>query len=154
LLLVGDRGNIAAMPLRCRAIGVTRAGLWGCLLAAWGCGGGDGLPPLTATVCSGSYTACGGDPTGTWEIVSLCVEGDAAAAVEAIAASCGGAVTRLDGVRAEYDGGWALARASITESAITFRFEGRDGREMRRIAEHFLAGAGELRNQVLEKIEE
>ena len=81
-------------------------------------------------------------------------EGDAAAAIETIAASCGGTVTRLDGVRAEYDGGWALARASITEPAITFRFEGRDPRQLRWIAEHFLAGAGEFRNQVLEKIDE
>jgi phosphomannomutase/phosphoglucomutase len=81
-------------------------------------------------------------------------EGDATTAIESIAASCGGKVSRLDGVRAEYDGGWGLARASITEPAITFRFEGRDASHVRWIAEHFLAGAGELRHQVLEKLKE
>ena len=80
--------------------------------------------------------------------------GGALAALEAIASQCGGVVTRLDGVRASYEGGWALARASITEPAITFRFEGRDRDHLRRIAEQFLAGAGPLRNQVLERIDE
>jgi phosphomannomutase/phosphoglucomutase len=80
--------------------------------------------------------------------------GGALAALEAIASHCGGVVTRLDGVRASYDGGWALARASITEPAITFRFEGRDPDHLRRIADQFLAGAGPLRNQVLERIHE
>jgi len=80
--------------------------------------------------------------------------GDAPAAVESIAARCGGSVTRLDGVRASYDGGWALARASITEPAITFRFEGLDRAHLRRIADQFLAGAGPLRHQVLERIHE
>jgi phosphomannomutase/phosphoglucomutase len=76
------------------------------------------------------------------------------AALEAIASQCGGVVTRLDGVRASYDGGWGLARASITEPAITFRFEGRDRDHLRRVAGQFLAGAGPLRNQVLERIDE
>jgi len=78
--------------------------------------------------------------------------GDTLAVVEAIASRCGGQLTRLDGVRADYDGGWALARASITEPAITFRFEGRDHDRLRQIAEQFLAGAGPFRDQVLEKI--
>ena len=59
---------------------------------------------------------------------------------------------RLDGVRAEYEDGWALARASITEPAITFRFEGRDRLRLVEIATRFLAGAPDLRTQVLEKI--
>lgn len=75
--------------------------------------------------------------------------GDAMAVLEALAARCGGRVTRLDGVRAEYEGGWALARASITEPAITFRFEGRDQDRLRQIAEQFLAAAGPLGEQVL-----
>jgi phosphomannomutase/phosphoglucomutase len=124
-------------------------------------GGDDGL--FTALVVLGLLRRTGkrlaeliaplGWPAIT-EDLRVPYEGDAAAAVEAIAASCGGAVTRLDGVRAEYDGGWALARASITEAAITFRFEGRDLGHLRWIAEHFLAGAGELRNEVLRRIEE
>jgi len=80
--------------------------------------------------------------------------GDALTVLEAIASRCGGQLTHLDGVRADYDGGWALARASITEPAITFRFEGRDHDRLRQIAEQFLAGAGPFRNQVLEKIDE
>ncbi len=80
--------------------------------------------------------------------------GDTLAVLEAIASQCGGVVTRLDGVRATYDGGWALARSSITEPAVTFRFEGRDRDHLRRIAEQFLAGAGPLRNHVLERIHE
>jgi phosphomannomutase/phosphoglucomutase len=79
--------------------------------------------------------------------------GDSARVLEQIAQNCGGTVQRLDGVRAEYeDDGWALARASITEPAITFRFEGRDARHMREIAERFLASTEELRQQVMEKI--
>jgi len=78
--------------------------------------------------------------------------GDAAAAVERIAESCGGQVTRLDGVRSEYEDGWALARASITEPAITFRFEGQDRSRLTGIASRFLAGVPDLQTQVLEKI--
>ena len=33
-----------------------------------------------ANTCTGTFTACGGDPTGTWDIVSVCVEGVLAAA--------------------------------------------------------------------------
>jgi len=124
-------------------------------------GGDDGL--FTALVVLGLLRRTGKrlaeliEPIG-WPAITPDVrvpyEGDAAAALEAIAASCGGTVTRLDGVRAEYDGGWALARASITESAVTFRFEGRDSSHLRWIAQHFLAGAGGLRSQVLERIGE
>jgi phosphomannomutase/phosphoglucomutase len=78
--------------------------------------------------------------------------GDAIAAVERIAENCGGQVTRLDGVRSEYEDGWALARASITEPAVTFRFEGRDRSTLAEIAARFLAGAADLRTEVLEKI--
>lgn len=80
--------------------------------------------------------------------------GDAAAVVEQIAAACGGHVSRLDGVRAEYEDGWGLARASITEPAITFRFEGRDRAGVRAIASRFLAGAPELSARVLEMMGE
>jgi len=81
-------------------------------------------------------------------------QGDTSEAVEAMASSCGGHVTRLDGVRAGYDGGWALARPSITEPAITFRFEGRDRAHLREIATRFLAGAPELGSRVMEMIDE
>jgi phosphomannomutase/phosphoglucomutase len=79
-------------------------------------------------------------------------DGDAVETLEAIANSCGVNVTRLDGVRADYDAGWALARASITEPAITFRFEGRDRPHLREIASRFLAATPRLRDQVMEMI--
>jgi len=70
--------------------------------------------------------------------------------LESIAGSCGGELTRLDGVRARYEDGWALARASITEPVITLRFEGRDPEAMRAIAKRFLAAVPELGKKVME----
>jgi phosphomannomutase len=58
----------------------------------------------------------------------------------------------LDGVRAEYDDGWALARASITEPAMTFRFEAVDNKRLRSVVERFLAAQADLRKQVLESL--
>ncbi len=72
--------------------------------------------------------------------------------LERIAAGCGGEVTRLDGVRARYEDGWALARASITEPVITLRFEGRDQKAMRAVAMRFLATEPELVKKVMEII--
>ena len=80
--------------------------------------------------------------------------GDANAVLERISAGCGGWVSRIDGVRADYDDGWALARASITEPAMTLRFEGRDRECMKAIVDRFLAGAPELLASVKEKIHE
>jgi phosphomannomutase / phosphoglucomutase len=73
---------------------------------------------------------------------------DGGQVLERILAKCGGEVTRLDGVRAQYAEGWALARLSITEPVITLRFEGKDHAGLRRIAEQFLAGAPELLDSV------
>jgi phosphomannomutase/phosphoglucomutase len=50
-------------------------------------------------------------------------------------------VSRLDGVRVTFPDGWALARPSVTEPAITLRFEGRDAEALRRIVRQFLAPA-------------
>lgn len=80
-------------------------------------------------------------------------QGDAASIVERIAAHCGGRIARMDGVRAEYDDGWALARASITEPLMTFRFEGKDASSLRRIVERFLAAVPDVRSKVMEKID-
>ena len=123
-------------------------------------GGDDGL--FTALVVLGLIETTGKsladliEPIG-WPAITPDVRipftGDASAAVDRIAASCRGQVTRLDGVRAEYADGWALARASITEPAITFRFEARDREHLTRIASQFLAGVPELRREVMEMIE-
>jgi phosphomannomutase/phosphoglucomutase len=80
-------------------------------------------------------------------------QGDAALIVERIASTCGGRIARMDGVRAEYDDGWGLARASITEPLMTFRFEGKDASSLRRIVEQFLAAVPDLRSKVMEKID-
>jgi len=124
-------------------------------------GGDDGL--FTALVVLGLMEMTGsslGDlvkPIG-WPAITrdlrVPYQSDSVAAVEAIAGSCGGHVTRLDGVRVEYDDGWALARPSITEPAITFRFEGRDRAHMREIASWFLAGVPELASRVMKMIDE
>jgi phosphomannomutase/phosphoglucomutase len=58
----------------------------------------------------------------------------------------------MDGVRAEYDDGWGLARASITEPALTLRFEARDAEHLCQVAARFLTGAPHLLPRVLERI--
>jgi phosphomannomutase/phosphoglucomutase len=65
----------------------------------------------------------------------------------------GARVTLVDGVKAEYDGGWALMRASVTEPALTFRFEGNTPADVLKIAEGFLSGLGELGAQVWKQVE-
>ncbi len=79
--------------------------------------------------------------------------GDAQQALEIIAATCGGQVSRLDGVRADYEhGSWALARASITEPVVTLRFEAGTPAELRPLVGRFLAGVPDLSRTVMEKL--
>jgi phosphomannomutase/phosphoglucomutase len=40
---------------------------------------------------------------------------------------------RIDGLRAEVDGGWGLVRASNTQSKLVFRFEGDDQEALERV---------------------
>lgn len=58
----------------------------------------------------------------------------------------------VDGVKAEYEKGWALMRASVTESAFTFRFEGETESDMLHVARRFLSGMGELEKKVWDRI--
>lgn len=53
-------------------------------------------------------------------------------------------LNRLDGIRAEFDDGWGLARLSVTEPAITLRFEGKTGSALLRIIERFETIATDL----------
>jgi phosphomannomutase len=115
-------------------------------------GGDDGL--LTALVVCRVMVASGESlhqlvAEFPWPAITpdlrIPFSGDSHAVLEAIAGGCGGEVTRLDGVRAQYGGGWALARASITEPAVTLRFEGRDWQRVQEIADRFLAAVPELR---------
>jgi phosphomannomutase/phosphoglucomutase len=153
-------GFIKAKMIECQAdLGVEVSGHH--FYAALG-GGDDGL--FTALVLLGLLHAKGqslaelraplGWPTITPDL-RIPYHDDPTATLARIAASCGGTVSRLDGVRAEYEvGGWALARASITEPAITFRFEGVDRKQLRSIATRFLAAVPELCHQILERIDE
>jgi phosphomannomutase / phosphoglucomutase len=79
-------------------------------------------------------------------------EGDPVEALERIAGQCGGQVSRLDGVRAEYEDGWGLARLSITEPLITMRFEGRDRHSLCEVARRFLRGSPELYDRIKERL--
>jgi len=45
--------------------------------------------------------------------------------VEAMAVARGGAISRLDGVRADFDDGWLLLRKSVTAEQVTLRAEAR-----------------------------
>ena len=64
----------------------------------------------------------------------------------------GARLVLVDGVKAEYDDGWALMRASVTEPAFTFRFEGNSKADMLNMAERFLSGLGSLGKEVWVKI--
>jgi phosphomannomutase/phosphoglucomutase len=71
-------------------------------------------------------------------------EGDVAGVLrrlEAQAEADGARIERLDGVKAHYADGWALARASVTEPMITLRFEGTTREGLLSAIERFLAPA-------------
>jgi phosphomannomutase/phosphoglucomutase len=122
-------------------------------------GGDDGL--FTALVVahlvarSGRSLAELVEPIG-WPAVTpdlrLPFLGDAAELLDRIATGCGGEVSRLDGVRAQYKDGWALARISITEPLVTLRFEARRRDELPVVAARFLHSVPELSKRVLEMI--
>ena len=124
-------------------------------------GGDDGL--FTALVVLGILRQTGKslanliEPIDWPEItpdLRVAFQGDAIVTMDAIANLCGGRVSRLDGVRAEYEDGWALARPSITEPAVTFRFEGRSREDLPHIATRFLAAVPDLLELVMEKMDE
>jgi phosphomannomutase/phosphoglucomutase len=60
----------------------------------------------------------------------------------------------VDGVKAEYEKGWALMRTSVTEPALTFRFEGETREDMLSVAQRFLEGLGEVSGKVWEQVVE
>ncbi len=76
-------------------------------------------------------------------------EGDRSEVIERIAGAFPPeAVSRLDGVKVTFAGGWALARVSVTEPVITLRFEAADERRLREIMKDFLDPVAELRYNV------
>ena len=56
----------------------------------------------------------------------------------------GADVVQLDGLRLEYADGWGLVRASGTESALVFRFEGKDEAALAAIQQRFRDFLGEV----------
>ncbi len=56
--------------------------------------------------------------------------------------------TTLDGVRVDFPEGWALVRSSVTESALTFRFEAADGTQLDRLVQRFCEALPELGNRL------
>ena len=59
-------------------------------------------------------------------------------------------LSQLDGVRAEFDDGWGLARRSVTEPLVTLRFEGDDRTALKRIMTRFASVAPELAGRLPE----
>lgn len=78
---------------------------------------------------------------------------DGPSRIEQIARAATGQVLRLDGVRVAYPDGWGLARCSVTEPLLTFRFEAYQGHP-RVIAERFLAPTPDLAQAVLKRLDE
>jgi len=72
--------------------------------------------------------------------------------LDELAAGADGEVLRLDGVRVAWPDGWALARVSVTEPLLTFRFEAYHG-SPRAIAERFLVPAPDLQRSVLDQLD-
>jgi phosphomannomutase / phosphoglucomutase len=59
----------------------------------------------------------------------------------------------VDGVRVDFPGGWALVRQSVTEAALTFRFEGEDPERLGAIVNEFCKGIGNLGNELVAQYE-
>ncbi|HSV73918.1 MAG TPA: phosphomannomutase/phosphoglucomutase [Chthonomonadales bacterium] len=57
-------------------------------------------------------------------------------------------VTEIDGVRARFADGWGLVRASVTEAAITLRFEGRTPEALQRVKDAFVRAAPQLAGRI------
>lgn len=53
-------------------------------------------------------------------------------------------LTTLDGLRADFTDGWGMARQSVTQAALTLRFEGTDQQSLDRIMRRFEHAAPEL----------
>lgn len=76
--------------------------------------------------------------------------GDRAEIIERIAAGfppCD--VSRLDGVKVDFPEGWGLARISVTEPAITFRFEAETQDQLHTIIDRFLESTPEFYEPVM-----
>ncbi|MBC7218093.1 MAG: phosphomannomutase/phosphoglucomutase [Candidatus Caldatribacterium sp.] len=63
-----------------------------------------------------------------------------------------GKISRLDGLRVEWEDGWALVRKSVTEPVYTLRFEGKSPRDIPELVHRLLGAFPEIEEEVLEKL--
>ena len=64
----------------------------------------------------------------------------------------GGEVSYLDGIRVEWEEGWAMIRKSVTEPVYTLRFEGKTSQDIPRLVHRFLRSLPEVEEEVLRHI--
>jgi phosphomannomutase/phosphoglucomutase len=63
-----------------------------------------------------------------------------------------GNILKLDGLRVEWEEGWALIRKSVTEPVYTLRFEGKNREAIPSLVHRLLAAFPEIAREVLEKL--
>jgi len=70
--------------------------------------------------------------------------------IAAVRANVRGAteIVELDGVRAQFADGWGMVRASVTEPALTLRFEGHTPAALERIKREFMRAAPQLEGKI------
>ncbi|MDK2896590.1 MAG: phosphomannomutase / phosphoglucomutase [Candidatus Atribacteria bacterium] len=65
-----------------------------------------------------------------------------------------GRISRLDGIKVEWEEGWAMIRKSVTEPAYTLRFEGKTYQDIPRLVHRFLQSLPEVEKEVLYQIDQ
>lgn len=63
-----------------------------------------------------------------------------------------GTISRLDGLRLDWEDGWALVRKSVTEPVYTLRFEGKTPEAIPILVHRLLGSFPEIEKEVLEKL--
>ncbi|MCX7730771.1 MAG: phosphomannomutase/phosphoglucomutase [Candidatus Caldatribacterium sp.] len=63
-----------------------------------------------------------------------------------------GTISHLDGLRVEWEDGWALIRKSVTEPVYTLRFEGKNPESIPELVRRLLGPFPEIEKEVLEKL--
>ena len=58
----------------------------------------------------------------------------------------------LDGIRVEWEEGWAMIRKSVTEPVYTLRFEGKTSQDIPRLVHRCLRSLPEVEEEVLRHI--
>lgn len=63
-----------------------------------------------------------------------------------------GKISRLDGLRIEWEDGWALVRKSVTEPVYTLRFEGKSPEAIPKLVHRLLGAFPDVEEEVLERL--